>query len=272
MTLTSAACPLTDVIEDQTRGRPRGHRHRLPDQLGVDAAVGPRQDHRWTAASSCAPSASTSERPGRHAHVRPGRRGRRPSASTLAGARSRRTTPAPSPLSRWCRSTGSTTTGSRSSSCAGAGMPWAGASAASSSPTRSAAGTCSRARQPVAGPSSVSPGAAATRPTRWSGPWPTRRPGSWRPRTPSGLVVGGDRTLVADVIADPRLAVLRGLPRRELYDLRDPTWRSCARPSPGGARSGSRWRRLRPDRRVSRRVGAPDRAPGPCRGFGAADT
>ena len=51
MTLTSAACPLTDVIEDQTRAgavqRPRrrpGQRH--PDQLGVDAAVGPGQDHR----------------------------------------------------------------------------------------------------------------------------------------------------------------------------------------------------------------------------------
>ena len=51
MTLTSAACPLTDVIEDQTRQalctRPRRRAgQRLPDQLGLDAAVGPRQDHR----------------------------------------------------------------------------------------------------------------------------------------------------------------------------------------------------------------------------------
>ena len=46
MTLTSAACPLTDVIEDQARdalGRPRD---RLPHQLGVDAAVGPGEHHR----------------------------------------------------------------------------------------------------------------------------------------------------------------------------------------------------------------------------------
>ena len=51
MTLTSAACPLTDVIEDQTRqalttGPGGGLVKRLPDQLGVAAAVGPRQDHR----------------------------------------------------------------------------------------------------------------------------------------------------------------------------------------------------------------------------------
>jgi len=37
-----------------------------------------------------------------------------------------------------------------------------------------------------------------------------------------GLVVGGDRTLARDVLADPRLAHLDGLPRRELYDLSDP--------------------------------------------------
>ena len=46
MTLTSAACPLTDVIEDQTAAVPRGPRRVLPRQLGLDAAVGPRQDHR----------------------------------------------------------------------------------------------------------------------------------------------------------------------------------------------------------------------------------
>ncbi len=46
MTLTSAACPLTDVIEDQTRSALTRDRRRLPDQLGLDAAVGPGQDHR----------------------------------------------------------------------------------------------------------------------------------------------------------------------------------------------------------------------------------
>jgi len=39
---------------------------------------------------------------------------------------------------------------------------------------------------------------------------------------PRGLVVGGDRTLVREVLDDPRLAHLLGLPRRELYDLPDP--------------------------------------------------
>ena len=46
MTLTSAACPLTDVITDQTEPGARGHRQRRGDQLGVDAAVGAGQDHR----------------------------------------------------------------------------------------------------------------------------------------------------------------------------------------------------------------------------------
>ena len=45
MTLTSAACPLTDVIMDQTNTRPRGPGQRRRDQLGLDAAVGPGQDH-----------------------------------------------------------------------------------------------------------------------------------------------------------------------------------------------------------------------------------
>ena len=36
------------------------------------------------------------------------------------------------------------------------------------------------------------------------------------------LVVGGDKTLVRDVLADPRLARLAQLPRRELFDLPDP--------------------------------------------------
>jgi hypothetical protein len=36
------------------------------------------------------------------------------------------------------------------------------------------------------------------------------------------VVLGGDRALVASVLEDPRLVALRGLPRRELYDLPDP--------------------------------------------------
>ncbi|HET8594799.1 MAG TPA: acVLRF1 family peptidyl-tRNA hydrolase [Intrasporangium sp.] len=40
---------------------------------------------------------------------------------------------------------------------------------------------------------------------------------------PAGLVVGGDRSLVRDVLDAPVLGALRELPRRELYDLPDPT-------------------------------------------------
>jgi hypothetical protein len=39
---------------------------------------------------------------------------------------------------------------------------------------------------------------------------------------PSALVVGGDRALVRDVLADRRLAALARLPRRELWNLPDP--------------------------------------------------
>ena len=48
MTLTSAACPLTDVIEDQARAALGGPSlaSDVQDQLGVDAAVGSGQDHR----------------------------------------------------------------------------------------------------------------------------------------------------------------------------------------------------------------------------------
>ena len=42
-------------------------------------------------------------------------------------------------------------------------------------------------------------------------------------RTPLGaLVLGGDRALAGEVLEDARLAHLRDLPRRELYDLPDP--------------------------------------------------
>jgi hypothetical protein len=41
--------------------------------------------------------------------------------------------------------------------------------------------------------------------------------------SPTGaLIVGGDKSLVRDVLADPRLAGLARLPRRDLFDLPDP--------------------------------------------------
>jgi hypothetical protein len=41
--------------------------------------------------------------------------------------------------------------------------------------------------------------------------------------TPAGLVLGGDRALVREVLSAPSLAPLASLPRRELYDLPDPS-------------------------------------------------
>ena len=46
MTLTSAACPLTDVIQDQTNTALEGMVNDVAHQLGLDAAVGSGQDHR----------------------------------------------------------------------------------------------------------------------------------------------------------------------------------------------------------------------------------
>lgn len=42
------------------------------------------------------------------------------------------------------------------------------------------------------------------------------------PGIPAGLVLGGDRSLAGEVLEDPRVACLAALPRRELYDIRDP--------------------------------------------------
>jgi hypothetical protein len=47
-------------------------------------------------------------------------------------------------------------------------------------------------------------------------------PGPGAADRPNGLVVGGDRALVGQVLADSRLLALADLPRRELYDLPDP--------------------------------------------------
>ncbi|MBZ2199119.1 acVLRF1 family peptidyl-tRNA hydrolase [Occultella gossypii] len=43
--------------------------------------------------------------------------------------------------------------------------------------------------------------------------------------TPAGLVLGGDRALAAQVLEEPRLAVLAGLPRRSFHDVPDPRLR-----------------------------------------------
>jgi hypothetical protein len=47
-------------------------------------------------------------------------------------------------------------------------------------------------------------------------------PGPAAADRPNGLVIGGDRALVGQVLADSRLRALADLPRRELYDLPDP--------------------------------------------------
>ena len=47
-------------------------------------------------------------------------------------------------------------------------------------------------------------------------------PRTGAPGVPRGLVIGGDRTLVAEVLGASALRAITGLPRRELYDLPDP--------------------------------------------------
>ncbi len=47
-------------------------------------------------------------------------------------------------------------------------------------------------------------------------------PRSSAPGLPRGLIVGGDRRLVAEVLGASALRALSGLPTRELYDLPDP--------------------------------------------------
>jgi hypothetical protein len=62
MTLTSAACPLTDVIEDQAGPRWKAW-CRTSGSTGCGCRPGARTRSRRTAGSSYAPSASTSDRP-----------------------------------------------------------------------------------------------------------------------------------------------------------------------------------------------------------------
>ncbi len=47
-------------------------------------------------------------------------------------------------------------------------------------------------------------------------------PRTGAPGIPRALVVGGDKALVAQVLGEPGLRAVVGLPRRELYDLLDP--------------------------------------------------
>ncbi|MFN8084642.1 MAG: acVLRF1 family peptidyl-tRNA hydrolase [Dermatophilaceae bacterium] len=42
------------------------------------------------------------------------------------------------------------------------------------------------------------------------------------PAAPAGVVAGGDKALVRELLADRRLASLAALPRRELFDIPDP--------------------------------------------------
>ena len=60
MTLTSAACPLTDVIEEQAREALDGLGRRTSGSTGSGCRRGARRASPTTAASSSAPSASTS--------------------------------------------------------------------------------------------------------------------------------------------------------------------------------------------------------------------
>ena len=224
MTLTSAACPLTDVIEDQTAAGARGPRRVATASTGSGCRRGAPTRSPTTAASSCAPSASTSEPRSRLVTTRvvevAPARPRRLAAERFAAnnpdehpsgssARARRFDH--DPLGRRCLVR-------RGGYAVGLAL-----AAAGSPPTRSAPATCSRAPPPVAGPSSASPAAGATRPTGWSAP-PSEHAVRLldRQSTPRGVVLGGDKALVARCSRTRGWPASRELPRRELYDLPDP--------------------------------------------------
>lgn len=60
------------------------------------------------------------------------------------------------------------------------------------------------------------------RPTAGGGPHGVDRGGASPGRPTAGLVLGGDKALVAQVLTDPRLRWTNDLPLREFYDLPDP--------------------------------------------------
>ena len=128
MTLTSAACPLTDVIEDQTNAAPSRASSTTSRSTGSGCRRGARTRSPTTAASSCAPSASTSDRTPvtrRVVEVAPARLD-----GWVAGFHERHGD-GPFATASSCASRGSqplpyfSTTRSPSCSSGAAGMPWA---------------------------------------------------------------------------------------------------------------------------------------------------
>ena len=218
MTLTSAACPLTDVIEDQTEQSLEGLVASLPGELGLDAAVGPGQDHRRRPRAAARPRLQHLTRSrlvtSRVVEVGPG------APRRLAGTVRRQQPRRPPAGRRGCafrpRPAG------RSCSCGAAGMPWASRSGDRLTAhkvgtryvqSRTAAGGWSQQRfaRRRANQADGLVGAAVEHAVRLL----DRHP-------PRGVVLGGDKALVASLLEDPRLAGIRDLPRRELYDLPDP--------------------------------------------------
>ena len=171
MTLTSAACPLTDVIEDQT-AQALGAWSRRTGSTGSGCRHGVRTRSPMTAGSSCAPSVSTSE-VSRTVEVAPERFEiwlERFTANNPDGPQRIESverfdhTPVVVVLVRR------------------GGTRWPSWSTAAWWCTRSAAGTSSPGRRPAGGRSSGSPGARPTRPTPWSRRSLSTWPGSWRSR------------------------------------------------------------------------------------------
>ena len=107
MTLTSAACPLTDVIQDQTNAALEGLVNDVADQLGLDAAVGPRQDHPRRPRAAARPRLQRLSRDARGRGVAeevesPRGLRTRPGETSTGSASTGRATP-PAPARRACR-------------------------------------------------------------------------------------------------------------------------------------------------------------------------
>ena len=199
MTLTSAACPLTDVIEDQTAQSLEGLGRVLPGQLGLDAAVGPRQDHRRRPRAAARPRLQHLIRDPRD-HTASSRS--RPRASTAGSSASAANNPdGPQrvagvarfdhdPLAVVLVRRGGYAVGRR------LGRP-------AHRPQGRAPATSSRAPRPVAGASSASPAAGPTRPTGSSARRSSTRCGCSTGIRPAGVVLGGDKALVATPARGP---------------------------------------------------------------------